>query len=94
VTDLARAFLDELADDPAALDRLADALAERVAIRVAARSPWLDADEAAEYLRSPVSRVRKLTMTGELPVHRDGRRVLYRREELDDFIQAGGAASP
>jgi excisionase family DNA binding protein len=94
VSDLARALLAELSDDPATLDRLADALAERVAMRVAARSPWLSAREAADYLACPLSRVRKLTMTRELPAHHDGRRALYRREELDDFIRAGGAASP
>lgn len=58
------------------------------------RSRWLTAKEAAEYLRCPLSRVRKLTMTGDLPVHRDGRRVLYRREELDGYIRNGGATSP
>jgi excisionase family DNA binding protein len=74
-------------------------LAERLAPLVAeiiegAASPWLDAREAADYLRCPVSRVRRLTMTGDLPTHRDGRRVLYRRSELDAFIAAGGASSP
>ncbi len=58
------------------------------------RSPWLTAAEAAEYLRCPVSRVRKLTMTRELPSHRDGRRVLYNAAELDEFIRRGGAKSP
>jgi excisionase family DNA binding protein len=76
------------------LDQLVDLLAERVAARLGTRSPWLSADEAAGYLACPVSRIRRLTMTGDLPVHRDGRRVLYRREELDDFIRAGGAVSP
>lgn len=55
---------------------------------------WMNAIEAAEYLRCPLSRVRKLTMTGELPVHRDGRRVLYRGEELDQYVRNGGATSP
>lgn len=62
------------------------------AVRV--QSPWLSAEEAADYLRCPVSRIRKLTMTRELPCHRDGRRVLYRRSDLEGFILAGGAISP
>jgi hypothetical protein len=33
-------------------------------------------------------------MTGELPCHRDGRRVLYRRDELDSYVRNGGAVSP
>jgi excisionase family DNA binding protein len=57
-------------------------------------SPWLDAEEARLYLRCPLSRVRKLTMTGELPCERDGRRVLYHRDELDAFIRQGGAICP
>lgn len=54
-------------------------------------SPWLSAASAAAYLDCPVSRIRKLTMTGDLPVHREGRRVLYRREDLDEFVRGGGA---
>jgi excisionase family DNA binding protein len=73
-------------------DRFVDVLAQRVAAIVVAevgesgRSPWVDAVEAAEHLRCPVSRIRKLTMTGELPSHHEGRRVLYRRNELDDYV--------
>lgn len=61
---------------------------------VGGASPWLSAPEAASYLRCPVSRVRKLTMTGDLPHEKDGRRVLYHRAELDAFVRAGGAISP
>lgn len=79
----------------------ADYIAEQLAVlltplmsetRVA--SPWLGANEAAAYLRCPVSRIRKLTSTGELPCSRDGRRVLYHREELDSFVRTGGAICP
>jgi excisionase family DNA binding protein len=78
----------------AELDALADLLAERVRARLGPANPWLGAPEAAAYLGCSLSRVRKLTMTGELPCHHDGRRVLYRREELDGFVRAGGALSP
>ena len=90
MTDLARALLEEIAADPAALARLR----ELVEAGAAPASPWMRADEAAQYLACKLSRVRKLTSTGDLPVHRDGTRVLYRREELDRFIRAGGALSP
>jgi excisionase family DNA binding protein len=70
-------------DDLAAITR---------ALRVT--SPWMSAAEAAEYLRCPVSRVRKLTMTRELPCEHDGSRVLYHREALDAYLRAGGAVSP
>lgn len=80
--------------DDAALDQLAHAIADRINHHLNQdRSPWLDATEAAEHLRCSVSRVRKLTMLGDLPTHKDGGRVLYRRDELDTYIAAGGAST-
>lgn len=64
--------------------RLSDRLAEN-------HSPWMTAPEAAAYLRCGVSRIRKLCMTNAIPVHRDGGRVLFHRDELDEFVRAGGA---
>ena len=89
----------ELHLDDGDLDRLAELVAERIAARLngateSSSSPWLSAEQAAAYLACPVSRVRKLTMTGDLPTHRDGRRTLYRRDELDGYIARGGAVSP
>jgi excisionase family DNA binding protein len=84
----------ELHFSEAELDALAELLAERVQARLGVGSPWLRAPEAAAYLACPESRIRKLTMTRELPAHRDGRRVLYRREDLDAFIRNGAAISP
>jgi excisionase family DNA binding protein len=85
----------------AATIALSDETLEEIARRVTVLqqrgdtgSPWLTADEAAERLRCPISRIRKLTSTGDLPVHRDGRRVLYHRDELDEFIRHGGGVSP
>jgi excisionase family DNA binding protein len=78
----------------AELERLAGQLTERVARQLGTGSPWLTAADAATHLVCPQSRIRKLTMTGELPCHRDGRRVLYRREELDAYVRNGGALSP
>jgi excisionase family DNA binding protein len=84
----------DLRFDDRDLDKLAELVAERVAERMHAhRSPWLDATEAADYLRCSLSRLRKLTMLGSVPAHRDGGRALYRRDELDAFIAAGGASS-
>jgi excisionase family DNA binding protein len=80
-----------------ALERLAELVAAKVAARMdgtsAASSPWMTAEEAADYLRCSVSRLRKLSMHRELAAHRDGGRVLYRREELDAFITDGGAST-
>jgi excisionase family DNA binding protein len=76
------------------IERLADAVARRVEERLGRGTPWLDADAAAAYLAAPLSRVRKLTMTGDLTAEHDGRRVLYHRDELDAYIRRGGAVSP
>lgn len=74
--------------------RVAEHMAEILRpVLVRQSSPWLSAPEAAEYLRCPLSRIRKLTATGDLPHEREGRRVLYRREELDEFIRKGGGTT-
>lgn len=70
-----------------------EAIASRLTDRCK-QSPWLTAEEAAFYLRCPISRIRKLTMSRDLPCERDGRRVLYNREALDAYVRAGGAKSP
>ncbi len=75
---------------------LEDVDVERIALRVAELmaaqegSPWLNSAQAAEYMACPVSRIRKLTMTDELPSYKEGARRLYKRAELDVFIASGG----
>lgn len=69
-----------------------EAIATRVAALLApdASSPWLNTEGAAAYMACPVSRIRKLTMTGALPSYKEGGRRLYKRGELDAFIASGG----
>jgi excisionase family DNA binding protein len=78
------------------LERLADLIAARINTRAhdGSGSPWLTAAQAAGYLGCSVSRIRTLTLTRELPHHRDGRRPLYHRDELDEYVRAGGASCP
>lgn len=73
------------------VERLAAAIARRLDRRLGAgiASPWLTADQAADYIGAPISRIRQLTMGDEIPVHRDGRRVLYHRDELDRWLLNG-----
>jgi len=73
------------------MDRLHPHDLEAIIEACRVRSPWLSAEQAAAYLQCPLSRVRKLTMTGDLPHEHDGRRVLYHRDELDKYVRAGGA---
>ena len=77
------------------LERLAELVAARINAPTAnGRSPWLTAAQAADYLSCSVSRIRTLTLTGDLPHHRDGSRPLYHRDELDAYVRAGGASCP
>jgi excisionase family DNA binding protein len=51
-------------------------------------SGLLNADETAAYTRLSVSSIRKLTARNRIPHIRIGRRVLYRRAELDEWLDA------
>jgi len=54
-------------------------------------SPWMTADEVAEYLRLPSrAAVYKRVERGQLPAHRWGRRWRFRRSELDALVGARG----
>jgi excisionase family DNA binding protein len=88
INDMSRLHPDDVA---AIAEAVAGVLMRATALP---SSPWMTASEAAAYLRCPVSRVRKLTMCDDIPHERDGRRVLYHRDRLDEFIRAGGAMSP
>ncbi len=67
---------------------LVAALAERVAALIAGQatpspSPYLTVEEAAEYLGRPKSRIYELVAQKRVRHYRDGRAVLFRREDLD-----------
>jgi hypothetical protein len=46
-------------------------------------SPWMTREATARYLSLPVSRLEK---DKAIPCHREGRRVLYHRDELDNHL--------
>jgi excisionase family DNA binding protein len=77
---------------------LVEAIAERAAELLTEQmpppSPYLDVDGAAEYLACSSSRIYALTSTRRIPHHRDGSRLLFRREELDAWIERGGGKRP
>ena len=81
-----------LAVSPELLDRIAQRAGQIVAERVLARvgavsaSPWLTVAEAAEYLRWPRERLYKLTAARAIPHRKHDGRLLFRRDELDDWI--------
>lgn len=93
---LAAALIAEL--DDRTLDRLAELLAPRIANRLSQgtnQDGWLrGADEIAEYIGAPRSRVYALTSAQRIPVERDGSALIGRRSELDAWLRAGGAKRP
>jgi excisionase family DNA binding protein len=89
--ELAASLLDAL-DDPA-LDRLAQLLLPRLGGLVGVpgpESPWLDVPGAAGHLACSKYRIYKLVQERQIPFHKDGGRLLFRPEELDAWIRAGG----
>lgn len=87
MTTLAQALLAEL--DAATLDELADRLAPRLVTRLAQRTDiptWLDTKAAAAYLSCSPGRIHDLVQLGKLQPSRDGRRLLFRRADLDAYL--------
>ena len=70
-----------------------EVIARRAAELVAAgssssASPWLSTEQAAEYLAAKPARVHDLVALGRLTPRRDGRRLLFRRVDLDEYLEA------
>lgn len=84
---LAAALVAEL--DDAALDALAERLAPRLAGRLAARKPpaWLTTREAGAHLACTPDRIHDLVSLRKLDPRRDGRRLLFRRDDLDAYLE-------
>lgn len=75
-------------------DALVEAIAQRVVqllgetdTRSAPASPWLDVDQAAAYMRCKRQRVYDLVSAGQLKPEKDGRRSLFKREQLDAYLE-------
>jgi excisionase family DNA binding protein len=62
---------------------VANELAERIAPPPA---PYLDADQAAEHLACSRRRIYDLAERKALPFYRDGKRLLFRRADLDSYV--------
>jgi excisionase family DNA binding protein len=77
-------------------DSLVDEIARRAAELVNAQvcntlqtSPWLDTKGAADYIAASPGRIHDLVQLGRLSPRRDGRRLLFRAEDLDAYLEAG-----
>jgi excisionase family DNA binding protein len=74
-----------------------DELVRRVAATLAderADDGFLDVRGAADFLSCGVDRIYALVSAGRIPVHRDGRRLLFDRTALREWVVDGGALRP
>lgn len=81
--------------DSAAIETLAEILAEKVVARLPREGEdrWITSKEAADYLALPISTLRKLTAAGAVPFSQDvaGGRCYFKRGELDRWRRERGA---
>lgn len=73
---------------PEVLEALAEAVAQRLLAAQAPATPWLDVPRAAAYLVCSKQRVYDLVSEGVLHPARDGRRLLFDRQALDEYLRA------
>jgi excisionase family DNA binding protein len=76
---------------PSELERMADAIAERVACKLAGRDPdaFIDVHQAAALLGCSVPTVERLTKSGAIPSHKFNRLRRYRPSELLNARRGG-----
>jgi excisionase family DNA binding protein len=73
------------------VEAIADAVAARLGVAPHSShpdSPYLDVDEAAAYIRaSSKQRLYDLSSAGAIAPRRDGRRLLFHRDDLDAYLR-------
>jgi excisionase family DNA binding protein len=72
---------------PEAADRFAERIADELAARLAPpTAPYLSVDQAAEYLACGKRRIYDLVEREAITYYRDGKRLLFRRADLDSYV--------
>lgn len=74
-------------------DAVIEAIAQRAAAILAAQAPtasapWLSTQQAADYIAAKPARIHDLTALGKLTPRRDGRRLVFKRSDLDAYLEA------
>ena len=80
----------EVALGAAALEVIAERVADLLAARPIASEPepWIGVEAAAAHLACSPKRIYDLKAQGRIPYRKDGSRVLFRRSELDAYLEA------
>jgi excisionase family DNA binding protein len=71
-------------------DELLDEIARRAARLIAEHQsspPWLNTKQAAEYIAAKPGRIHDLVQLGKLHPRRDGKRLLFKPSDLDDYLE-------
>ena len=79
----------ELELDDAALERLAELVAERLYGR--APEAWVGAQRRLQHLACKRQRIYDLVSQGAIPHRKDGTRLLFRLSELDEWLETARA---
>jgi excisionase family DNA binding protein len=82
----------ELGDE--AIDAIASRVVEILEDTEARAESYIGVAEAAEYLACPRSRIYALVSARRIPFHKDGSRLLFRRSELEEWVESGGGSRP
>jgi excisionase family DNA binding protein len=85
MTVVVDAFIAEL--DEKALAVLAERLRPFLTSQNPDQGGWLNTDQAATHLCCPRSRIHDLVQLGKLEPCRDGRRLLFKRTDLDAYLE-------
>lgn len=67
---------------------IARRVAELIAVPAQAAPAWVDAAGAAVHLATSTARIYDLVQLRKLEPRRDGRRLLFRLEDLDAYLEA------
>jgi excisionase family DNA binding protein len=73
-------------------DQLDEIARRAAALQPATASPWLDTKGAAEYVACTPDRIHDLVGLRKLTPRRDGRRLLFKRDDLDAYLESSLSA--
>lgn len=70
---------------------LVELIDSRVALALEGKTedPWMNAEDAATYMRCTRSRIYDLIQLGRLTPTKEGQRVLFRRSQLEAYLESG-----
>jgi excisionase family DNA binding protein len=87
--DESSSILTRLEVPPALIEHIAQRVVQILAAQApTASAPWLSTEQAADYIAAKPARIHDLVALGRLTPRRDGRRLLFKRSDLDDYIEA------